>query len=52
MDITLIPSKLNGTIIARPSRLYSLLHATCQALALHQVKSGAARAEYARAGRA
>ena len=49
MDITLIPSKLNGTIIARPSRLYSLLHATCQALALHQVKSGAARAEDANA---
>lgn len=38
MDITLIPTKLNGTIIARPSVTYSLLHATCQALALHQVR--------------
>ena len=42
MDITLIPTKLNGTIIARPSISYSLLHAVCQALAVHQVRIGAA----------
>lgn len=40
MDVTLFPSKLNGTIIARPSLSYSLLHATCQAMALHQSARG------------
>ena len=40
MDITLIPTKLTGKLIARPSITYSLLHATCQALALHQVRAG------------
>ena len=40
MDITLIPTKLNGTIIARPSITYSLLHSICQALALYQSRIG------------
>ncbi len=52
MDITLIPTKLNGTINTRPSVLYSLLHATCQALALHQVRTGASGAGPAGAARA
>lgn len=52
MDITLTPTKLNGTIIARPSQNYSLLHATCQALALHQVKCLGADAGEANAARA
>ncbi len=42
MDITLIPSKLNGTIQAQLNVTNSLLHAVCQALALHQVRIGAA----------
>ncbi|MBQ9015060.1 MAG: hypothetical protein IJ109_10555 [Firmicutes bacterium] len=52
MDITLIPTKLNGKINARPSVTYSLLHATCQALSLHQVRTGAAQAEASNAARA
>ena len=52
MDITLIPTKLNGTTNARPSVTYSLLHATCQALALHQVRTGASDAATANAARA
>ncbi len=52
MDITLIPTKLNGTIIARPSVSYSLLHATCQALALHQVACGTSDAASAGAANA
>lgn len=52
MDITLIPTKLNGTINARPSAVYSLLHATCQSLALHQVRTGASDAATANAARA
>lgn len=52
MDITLIPTKLNGKINARPSVTYSLLHATCQALALHQVCTGSARPEGSNAARA
>ena len=51
MDITLIPTKLNGTINARPSAVYSLLHATCQSLALHQVRTGASDAATANAAR-
>lgn len=52
MDITLIPTKLNGKIDARPSAVYSLLHATCQALAVHQVRAGDTTAEAANAARA
>ncbi len=52
MDITLHPTKLNGTIIARPSLSYSLLHATCQSLALHQAASGMSDPADANTGRA
>ena len=52
MDITLSPTKLNGTINARPSAVYSLLHATCQSLALHQVRTGASDPAAANAARA
>lgn len=52
MDITLTPTKLNGTIMARPSHIYSLLHAACQALTLHQVRSGRVSPEEAGASHA
>ena len=52
MDITLIPTKLNGTIIARPSIADCLLHAICQSLALHQVRCGMIDADTANAGKA
>ena len=52
MDITLIPTKLNGTITARPSLAYSMLHAACQSLVLHQAKIGAIDKEAANVSRA
>ena len=50
MDITLIPSKLNGTLQARLNVTDSMLHAVSQALALYQVRTGAASPAGANAG--